>query len=73
MNNGTLEKPGQGSMGLYEEAKANSIDWRMFQSTLASLTMALGKVKQCSLTKEIIVHTKRKDIIEAMHPKRLKT
>ena len=35
--------------------------------------MALKAVKKCSLATEIIVHTKRKGIIHAMNPKRLKT
>ena len=60
-------------MGIHGDLKANSLNSRMFQSTLAALAMALRKIKLCSLTKEIIVHTKRRNIIEAMQPKRLKS
>ena len=72
-SNGTIEKSGQGSMGVRDEEKVQSLNGRMFKATLTALVMALKKVEICGLTKEITVNTRRKDVIGAMNPQRLRT
>ena len=60
-------------MGIRNEMKAQSLNGRLFQATLTALVMALRKVKTCCLTNEIIVNTRRKDVIDAINTRILRT